>query len=146
MPSPEALANQANWRCDTCGVKHSVSPISWTYRTPSHASERVRAAAAEVFANSDRRVGIESLPDIEGEPPGTVFQDEEWGVCQPCHELMAEGALRGLIERNVRQSGLVVVGDDPVVRLTVAQAQAEVMNILAAFWVAKEPNPTREPS
>lgn len=131
----------STWRCDTCNERHAVAPIAWTYVTqstaPAEASARVRAEAAVSVTR-----GLEVRPGT-----GTTFEDDEWGVCQACHEIICDGTVGDLIDRNFQmQFGhLLLLGDaDAIFEDAIKKAKVQVAAILILFWQHKEPNPVRE--
>lgn len=134
-------------RCDVCTVRHSESPILWTYRTADSLSvdDRERLMA---MTKPDQQHGILWVDKLPWEESGFVFQDPEWAVCQPCHELICDGDLRGIIERNFEQQwgAMIVIGPEEgreQITEMLRESQAATVHILFAFWTHRigEPVP-----
>lgn len=142
--SQEYETPEADWRCDICTVRHSVSPIRWTYRTADSLDAEQRA---RLLALPGPRSGLVWAEPLPGETPGFVFEDPEWAVCQPCHELICDGDLYSLIARNVEMQGgaaFVVIGGaeaTPEVERLIVEAQETAAAILTAFWTHRVGDP-----
>lgn len=140
----EGAVPEEEWRCDICTVPHSVSPIRWTYRTADSLDAEQRA---HLLSLPGPHFGIIWEEPKPGETPGFVFQDPEWAVCQPCHELICDGDLHALIARNeeMQWSGMLVIGADAksqrAVEGLIREAKEASAAILTAFWTHRVGDP-----
>lgn len=141
MTEPDGDPSQ--WRCDLCNTRHSVSPIRWTYFTPSTLSPE----ATERALRDDKAAGFQQVDLLPGEKPGVAFKDEEWAVCQPCHELICDGSLEALVARCIAQQegsyviiGLATDDNDPLARM-LAEARSQAVKIIATFWTHRSGAP-----
>jgi hypothetical protein len=134
------------WRCDTCSRRHAESPIRWTYRTKSSVSQVEYDHLKEHMKKHPKIRGIDLVPTSIGELPGVAFEDEQWAVCQPCHELIQDGDLESLITRNFEAQyvDIMVVGDsDGRVAQMIEMAKVESASVIAAFWFHRDGYPER---
>lgn len=136
--SEHAAPPESEWRCDICTVRHVIEPIRWTYCTADSLDAEQRA---RLLALPGPKTGLIWDDVRPGETPGFVFEDPEWAVCQPCHELIQDGDLDSLIARHAEmEGGLLVIGPPEIQRLLDEALEASA-TILRAFWTHRVGDP-----